>query len=342
MKSIFLKIIMIAIGSSCFISHAQMSDDYLHDPDDIYKITPYSQQVMLRFYVVARLQRVVKLMEQFTSVYAPNFFEHWSEFKQYKFLTHPTFETQFIKEVFHMLHMIYQGALDRKQIPVNDDYSRDYYLALIDRMYNQVTGDAVANRFFDDFEETVDVDDIMTRFYAIHRLERVFDVLKVASTRYGSYEIDEDEIQQLTHGRVKDVQIHMIEQQSIEPIFILWQDLSEFRYAQDRKFLKELLVMVFTTYKHLMTNYELGTASNQILHNEIMELTDVYEKIDLLTTQELLDAIDHATMVVLNVVQKIENESFLSWTYYVSWLYKPAVAVANYVNNLMQGKKNER
>jgi len=234
--------------------------------------------------------------------------------------------------------LVYQGTLDRKKMPINDHYSRDYYLALIDRMYNQVTGESTANRFFDDFEETVDVDDIMTRFYTIHRLERVFNVLKTASTRFGSYEVDEDEIQQLTHGRVKDVQIHMIKQQSIEPIFILWQDLAEFRYAQDRKFLKEMLVMVFTTYKHLMTNFELSSASNHVLNSEIMELTDIYEKMDLLTTQESLDAIDRATMVVLNIVQKIENESSLSWAYYMSWIYKPAVNVASYINNLIQGK----
>ncbi|MCG6534614.1 MAG: hypothetical protein L7F78_07995, partial [Syntrophales bacterium LBB04] len=146
--------------------------------------------------------------------------------------------------------------------------------------------------------------------------------LKDACTQLGLHEYHVPTIKQKYpmswhHPRIVSC-IRVIEQsESFEPLIELWDDILQYKFVQDDLFMHEFAQLVLVTYTDLLTFYnEQQPASHK---DAISAALGLYQLIDKLPLNEILDVIDIITHDLPPLLEKYEFDSDLSWN---MWLRK--------------------
>jgi hypothetical protein len=113
-----------------------------------------------------------------------------------------------------------------------------------------------------------------------------------------------------SHERINLCIVAMEKECSLEPFVELWHDFKHYKYLDDDLFIKEFSKAIFILEKNIIIN---GLAFEPIKRNSFDFLLGLYEKIDALPLEEILNAIDLLAHELPLISQKYELETDMTW-----------------------------
>lgn len=121
-----------------------------------------------------------------------------------------------------------------------------------------------------------------------------------------------------SHPEIKRVVTHMEQHNSLDPLIKLAHEFEKLKLIQDGAFQKQFMVLIFTTYRNLLIN-------NAVVHHIIIKkntlelMAHLYDELEQLPLEELLDAIDLLAEELPPLLEKYEFNSSMEWKI---WLKK--------------------
>lgn len=193
-------------------------------------------------------------------------------------------------------------------------------------------------------DESNDISDFVidnnVRFYLIHRMLKSLYLLSKTVT--GDYQImqccqfseclHEDFFH---HPYVHACAIQIKEQNSLKPIFAIWDHMVSYDFIEDDLFMKDFIGLVMYVCQYLCIPVEHETRSAAALH----EMLEMYEKIESLPLAELLDLLDTVVDQFGDVVEQYELNSKMRWSdWLVKYWWAPPVISGTLVYTIVTSK----
>ncbi len=188
------------------------------------------------------------------------------------------------------------------------------------------------------FESFVSLDDVAMRFYLLRRLAKSMTLL---------HKLDKKNIFLSSCGDIKGDMIYDITDRfaftqknvvlcikeirrtkNIQPLLKLWNDIKHYRFIKSIGLIKEFSILTFVIYKNLMTHY-LPEHMSLREKSVTQSLIQVYEKLDSLPLEEILNAIDLVTEELPFLWEQYQLNSDMTWKEWLKkyWWVPPLVAV---------------
>lgn len=303
----------------------------------------------------SRIQESIMLMQKNKNL--KPLYTVWDDFSAYKFLEDELFIDEFTKEIFVisrnlLLQMLPEKTIRTYNSSINDIFnnainsSTKNIIDYID-VFTQAATDAQNNKSYNisklhetyrltDLEKEIHTDQISERFYLLKRMMKALNALKNIKNykntafkfpinKENPFVIFDDSIE-FTHDRI----IHCIEamesQESIEPLFTLWDDYRQFRYIENEHFTREFFIVVFITYKNFIIN---NTSQETTRSNSISDAVELYQKINSLSTDEIVESID--TLVeITELIGLREKITWRQWSRDYWWVGPTILSSAAY------------
>lgn len=222
--------------------------------------------------------------------------------KRYHFL-HENFE----QNIAQLLYLLCK-AINNNIKKTSSEQSTDHILydieTWIEENYTRENNDLTIS---DHIPHQVKIDDIAYNFYILKRLRRSFEILRYQNI-YSDYTYSNTK----NHLKFEHISMHncfdeIVNTHSLNPILTLWKNYKKYRYAGDTLFLQEMLMGVFVIYRNLLLQLP---NKNDEIEQEIDIILYYYEKINTISTEEILDAIDLATYKYLELTEPAETQNY--------------------------------
>lgn len=188
------------------------------------------------------------------------------------------------------------------------------------------------------FESFVNLDDVAMRFYLLRRLAKSMMFLNKLDKKNiflsACSDIEGNMIDDITDRFVftqKNVVLCIKEirrTRSIQPLLKLWDDIKHYRFIKSIDLIKEFSILTFVIYKNLMTHC-LPEHMSSREKSVTQSLIQVYEKLDSLPLEEILNAIDLVTEELPLLWEQYQLNSDMTWKEWLKkyWWVPPLVAV---------------
>jgi hypothetical protein len=258
------------------------------------------------------------------------FMQLWLQMKAYRNINDSSFEKDFVKLLFMLYKSLNINPHHKTSIEVyapepSSSSSIKVMLSIIDTNIETLTLKGPTHpkeqRFFDDKEVTTD--DIALNYYLMQRLNKSIKLLStiekfelsslLSSLKKSTIDtMTFDTEIHFSHDRINLFFSHLLIEKNLAPLFHMWQECAHFRHAGDSHFFKEMLMMLFTVYKELLLT-KLNQESEQVIASEMSAILDLYEHINELPLDEILNAID-LTTDKLELLQNMEKKGKKEWT----------------------------
>ena len=165
---------------------------------------------------------------------------------------------------------------------------------------------------------------VSDRFYYVQRLKKPLTSLHTFENQYnnflyyanGLFHSFETKIL-FRHERIRECIETMELEKSTEPLFLLWYEFTHYKYLSDHHFLEEFIKLIFIAYKNIVINCTQEKKS--LTQKTIEQLIQLYEKLDSLPLEEILNAIDTLALELPIISEKYELNSDMPWK---QWLRK--------------------
>lgn len=239
----------------------------------------------------------------------------WDAFRSYKFLYDDLFVDDFSKEVFIVVrnsinrilktqpdvafkHSCMHHSLDAYKLDelLNDIYEMSQYLAV---HISQGYGESYCNRLIDidDIHFSVNTDQVAFRFYCIKRVQKAVDIVL---NLYISDHIHHNQYVQKILGQRTFKQ--------------LWNEVKQYHFIENEQFVREFLVCTLI----LLHDHQ---------NNMRTEVSTLYEQIEKMPIEELLQAIDTVTSNINQAYHDYKKSglSFSEWIKQYWWVGTLAV-----------------
>lgn len=271
----------------------------------------------------SRIKKSVDVMQRKRSL--KPLFMIWEEFIGYKSIKDQIFVEEFTKEVFIISRnmLITLAAHDEFVVvpPVRTTCSAeqllndiDFMTEMINKIENQeplFVSQAQENLRDVDLHAFAHIDDVMMRYYIIKRLKRA-----CANMQTMPYKQSPESKDIVWHHPLIVSCKHVMEQsQSIDPLISLWNDVLQYKHVQDDLFMHEFVQLILVTHIDIFSHY----AQKQPNKDPIATAITIYQVIDKLPLQEILEAIDIITHDLPPLLEKYEFDSDISWS---AWFRK--------------------
>ena len=306
-------------------------------------ITQRTDLIYQRFYLIKRLQHPMNMLldrhiqPQLFDRMDPSFFSHsevqsivtelkhslclkpmhtlWQKFTSYQYLFDPIFTDEYIR-------LICSLYLIQKTESIKLFSSREqqlYFLdTIIDVRSHQIPTPPV--KVQPQMEATTD--HIAQRYFVLKRLRKAMDFLVSVhiqdknpflkkATRAVSIDYTDDvrdDLKQFSHERIKECLRSLCHEKNLEPLLLVCAECKQYRYVTDDTFLQEMLMSMFLIYKSLLLK-NLSEPTEQMVLTEMNQVLEVYENLDRLSLDEILEAIDVATDTLITI-QNIQTGSY--------------------------------
>ena len=272
-----------------------------------------------------RIQRSVDVMQQKRSL--KPLFMIWEDFTGYKSIKDQIFVEEFTKEVFIISRnmLITLAAHDEFVVvpPIRINPSTEQLLNDIDTITDIIRSLSFGAAHLQETDKLREVDlhtfahidEVMMRYYVVKRL-------KNACTQLGELEycppVAKKNCTIVWHHPHIISYMHIMEQaQSIQPLIELWDDVLQYKYVQDDLFMHEFAQLVLCTYADILAYYQ--QKHSPASKDAISTALQLYQLIDKLPLNEILDVIDILTHDLPPLLEKYEFDSDISWR---AWLRK--------------------
>jgi len=295
--------------------------------DDKIMITQFCEHYHRRSYFILRLEKIVNFVQknakkkldycfnrkQFsdpvvlsciekiekTSSLRP-FFRLWTEVKRYKYTENASFAQDFTKLLFVIQHALYsQYTRHKEQIPLDIDFT------LKGISYTEAT---------------------TIRNYYSHRLRHIFLLLKkIPCSKESFFEADQPECDctfithhTFTQKEIKKCIESMEKHQTVTPLIELSKEFSCCTLIQNDEFLREFVALTFIVLRNIFLN-NMHTSATPIQKTYASHLVYIYQNLDQLPLEEILEAIDLLHKELPPLLEKYEFNSNMKWK---PWLKK--------------------
>jgi hypothetical protein len=259
-----------------------------------------------------------KALELQKSHRVEEFTQLWQQINTHRNLSDESFHKDFIK----LLFMLY-NSLEKQPSPqaITRTNSVEKMLSIIDKSIETIRPQK-KNKFhnkhkFIDYKQ-VTTDDIALNYYLMHRLSKSIELLATIkdpfpeSAQQNSASANScDTAGHFSHDRINTCFNQILAKKNLEPILQMWADFTQFRHAGDTHFLKEMLMMLFSVYKDLLFT-KLSDESEQVITSEMSTILDLYEHVNELPLNEILQAIDITTDKLI-LLQNMEKKGKAAW-----------------------------
>lgn len=250
----------------------------------------------------------------------------WNDFIHYKSLHDQLLVDDFTKQVF----IVSRSLLQEKNYSITKDQyinaSTEDLLDLIDiyvdsfkNKYNLGTIKSKQTKMrVADLKPHANINEVINRFYCIKRLNKVWnylnylnfsqkDILFEYTTLHNQLELNKKYI--FSNETVISCIKIMQQTNSISPLIELSANINEYKDLHEITFIKEYLILLYTTISSINTNNDLHITTKK---NDLLSVDDV----DL---EKILNAIDMIAQELPPLLEKFEFNSDMPWN---KWLKK--------------------
>jgi hypothetical protein len=200
-----------------------------------------------------------------------------------------------------------------------------------------------------DLKPFAHIDDVMLRFYHLKRLSRPMGWLqKLQKKRYRytapnsvnkGRSIFVDGAVNFTKKQIVSC-IKVMEQVGhVDPLIQLLHEVKYYKFIQDKDFDRELLMLLFITYKNIVFDLVV-TGKKETRSVSLEKIIEIYERVEALPLEEILDTIDLLSDEIPELMEKYEADSELTWMQWVkkNWLAVPVDMVKLCIKVLLKFK----
>lgn len=244
-----------------------------------------------------RIIRSLKRIEELRNL--KPLFMIWDDFIAYKSLEDDIFIEDFSKEIFVVTRKVLSSLNAHTQndhislheisdtTPNKTEQLLDAIDQITDVLQQVVPEKSQTRTLFHhqappiDLKSEVTTDEIALRFYYIQRLQRAIDLLNQAPNNHLFHSID-------YHGELKSPVITAIlrsmqETGSANPMMHQWDDMKEYKFIDNIKFVKEFVSIVLIALRHIYTNPNGSLFGETNIEN--MNVDQILHAIDIITDQ---------------------------------------------------------
>ena len=311
-------------------------------------INSFTREVYYRYYLIKRCQEPVEILSSNTQLWnkinfdlistdklentevqhnvlalqksrrVELFIELWHQMKSHRNLNDASFHKDFIK----LLFMLYNALEKQPSSKANNHTatSVETMLSIIDKNIEtirpQKKNKPIEHKFID--YKQVTTDDIALNYYLMQRLDKSVELLSTIQDPFpGSQQQNAINLNScapggnFSHDRINNCFNQILAKKNLDPILHMWDDFAQFRHAGDAHFLKEMLMMLFGVYKDLLFA-KLNDESEQVITSEMNTILDLYEHVNELPLDEILQAIDITTDKLI-LLQNMEKKGKAAW-----------------------------
>jgi hypothetical protein len=255
-------------------------------------------------------------------------FTVWDSFKSYKLIEDQLLIEEFTKEIFVISRNLILSSLDADDTQEQGtNFTRDHdihpmlslcsccLLDMIDIYLDQFLQIQTAHKHtgnIDDPQKNINsvhdlkpfihMDDIVERFYHLQRLQRPMAHLYFLYKGGYPYRLNRsiqiknstiiiDNYTQFTHPDIVSCIKVMQQTQSWLPLIQLLCEVKRYKFIQDQGFMHELSCLLFVI-SHTIVAHETHKQNPQQKNITLEQVAELYEKIDSLPIENILDAID--------------------------------------------------
>ncbi|MEX0940662.1 MAG: hypothetical protein WDZ41_04850 [Candidatus Babeliales bacterium] len=265
----------------------------------------------------------------------------WHDFKNYKFLEDEIFLDDFTKLILIISKKLFLHIMPKQPTDIEILYEKGLNVSSLERL-----------DFIDNFIEKVDeINEISTyksspfylqkiksnfteaiaqRFYYLQRLNPSLDYLmkhiEKKELRNLLLEYNNNKLDVFHHKRIQECIGSMEIQHSIHPLLILCNDIKQYKFLEDPAFIQESIKLIFILYKNIFFGF---SNTKKIISPELLQqINTLYQKIDHLPLEEILNTIDMLAHELPNIVEQYELNSDLSWKDWFRkyWWAPPVIA----------------
>jgi len=285
-------------------------------------------------------------------------FTVWDSFKSYKLIEDQLLIEEFTKEIFVISRNLLLSSLESRNLDNFDitesrqqlslcscclldliDVYIDKFLA-IQPEYN-AEDTQLPHKYLHtlhDLKPLIHMDDIVERFYHVKRLERIMSQIYLLHKKGCVYQlpcsiqvknnnniITIDNRIRLTHPDIVSCVKVMEQTRSWTPLLQLLCEVKRYKFIQDHIFIRELSYLLFalghtTLITELQTQENFSEQSKSRKSLSLDQLAQIYETIDGLPLENMLDAIDLLSDQIPLLLEKYAfDEKTPTW---LSWLRK--------------------
>jgi hypothetical protein len=306
-------------------------------------ILPQTVTIYERFYLIKRIEKVFEILHNdavkrsfaYTNI-TPQIYQHplihasakkictlrsveplyelWHMCTSYQQLHDPLFAVEFV----HLVYALCLELGDSKRTckmdadwPLIEDFLHAIDVSLRYACYHE----PLRSRDNEYTPDAVTTDMIIQRYLVLKRLDKSIELLQylvqkrtmiACSGVRSSFELDVD---QFTHGRIKDCIQQILVKKNLEPLLQIADDMQQYRFVADDTFLQEMLMNLFLVYKGLLLEAASET-DGEIIATQMNQVLEIYENIDEMPLDETLEAIDEVTDRLLALQHKEEQHQF--------------------------------
>lgn len=271
-----------------------------------------------------RIIRSLKRIEELRNL--KPLFMIWEDFIAYKSLEDDVFIEDFSKEIFVVTRKVlsslneYENVthISLHEIPYTTPNKTEQLLDAIDQMTlvlqqvvppqpiqlrNQLSHHSPPPL---DLKSEVSTDEIALRFYYIQRLQKAMELLGNASSQKPYYTIDYQAFSK--SPGVAMLLRAMQESGSSGAMMHQWDDMKEYKFIDNIKFVKEFVTVVLIALRHVYTNP--GGSLLSEAHIEKMSIDQILHAIDIITDQVSSSS---------QAYKPSENSTFQEWMQQYWW-----------------------
>lgn len=162
--------------------------------------------------------------------------------------------------------------------------------------------------------ESVKTDDILFNFYIIKRLKKLSKLLahshyavEAESKKLRSIDLMLGNELEFQHSRIQTCVNEIYQKKNLDPLSMLIQEYTTYRYSNDYAFLQEQLQLIFIVYKKMLDS-ELEDKTAQVVLHEMEMIEEISEHIQELSIEQALDVIDLITNKLILIREKEEEK----------------------------------
>lgn len=322
-------------------------------------INPFTRNIYYRYYLIQRCEEPVQIFKDHPKIWDTIDFVHldvdcienatvkekaqklqslhliepflalWHQMTTHRHLDDESFHKDFIKLLFMLYKSLEQPA--QKHNAADTSTSITTMLNSIDKYVErmQLNPHKNSHEYASLESNLVTTDDIALNYYLIQRLDKSIKLLSAIHNEFSSssslHQVMCNVGINFSHERINTCINQVALRKNLEPILHTWKEFSHFRHAGDAHFLKEMLMMLFAVYKDLLF-FKLNEVNEEVITAEMNTILDLYEHIDELPLDEILQAIDITTDKLL-LLQGMERKGKQTWSQQYPILFHTMLAL---------------
>lgn len=280
----------------------------------------------------------------------------WQEVSSYKYLQDARYIEDFTKCIVSITrNAIFPFVIESERKKITDDLFssaleellnvNDTFVDICEKLLhhsNKLMLSLPANYHLTQTIRKDDVDDyvkkVSFRLYFLKRFERVINVVsRFCLASENIFATTSLQHIPFVHARIKNIATKIDQEKKIDAALKLWDELKQFRHAEDKLLLREFVILV-TLIAHEQVSSCQGPTSLRAV--SIQQLAQMYVQLQELPLEEILNATDLLIEQMPGIIEDYELNSDLTWkAWFKKYWWAPPLVIISLIVRIMLNQK---